>query len=318
MGPVLWRYTLPLTAPLSLAGGLRLPARQGLVLAETDDDGQIRAAAEAAPLPGFSQESVDDAADMLLSALSDSGDWPATAEHPSLQWALACLHDGTLHRATGAACDKVPGRNTNAVGIRTAGYGRSSDTTVTKIKLGPDPLTNAERVKAALAGGARLRLDANRQLSHRDALSLLAALPRQQVDGVEEPCPTLRDSLWVCRRAGLPLWLDETTREHTPAGLLEALGALKSGPEAVGAVVLKPMLLGDKLNVWLDAARAHGWRVIISSTYESPLGLAALQRLAGQVAPEDVHGLDTGHLFEAGHWAWPPVPGAVWQRLWPA
>ncbi len=304
MTPVrsLWRYRIPCRQPLPLPAG-PLAVREGLVLVEQDRFGQVRAAAEAAPLPGFSGETLDEVSAALGRALARTGQWPPASPLPSVQWALRMLRTGA-------------GMTPADTDVPVAGFGRHRDSGIIKVKLGPDLQDNRHRIRQALATGARLRLDANRQLDVRQALTLFSALSPDRVDGVEEPCAGLEESLRVCQRTGLPLWLDETTRECPPDELLRILAGMGADARAIAAVVLKPMLLGDALDAWLDAAGQARWRVILSSTYESPVGLAVLRHLAARIAPDDVHGLDTAHLF-ACTLPWPPEPGLYWRRLWP-
>src|SRR5919199_4782313 len=59
----LYRYSLPLSRPLALKGA-KLSRREGLLLRLTGDDGS-EGWGESAPLPGFSRESLTEAAGQL-------------------------------------------------------------------------------------------------------------------------------------------------------------------------------------------------------------------------------------------------------------
>ena len=61
--------------------------------------------------------------------------------------------------------------------------------------------------------------------------------------------------------------------------------------------MIKPSLVGSLsiCGALVQRARAGNLRVVISSSFESDLGLGLLSRLASVWAPDEPPGLDTGH-----------------------
>ncbi|MGO3347036.1 MAG: o-succinylbenzoate synthase, partial [Halomonadaceae bacterium] len=62
-------------------------------------------------------------------------------------------------------------------------------------------------------------------------------------------------------------------------------------------LVIKPTLIGSlsDCEALVQRARTGNLRVVVSSSFESDLGLGLLARLAGEWAPKEPPGLDTGH-----------------------
>jgi len=294
-------YTLPLGAPLSV-GGRTLRERRGAVLRLEGEEGAV-GWGEAAPLPGFSDESLTDAVDALreragslpgtsvprrIRALPPPG---TTGDPPSVRFALdsallelrAATEDADVPSLLGAehttiALNALVGRaadDLTATGerLRRDGY------RAVKLKVGKAaPERDATRVRALRRGlGARtaLRLDANRAWSFEEALSFAEALPGSaDVEYVEEPLADPGRLVTFTDRTGLPVALDESTRERDPSTIPEAL--------LLGGVVLKPTLLGGlrRAHRWARWADRRGASVVLSGAYESGVGTRLLGALA--------------------------------------
>jgi L-Ala-D/L-Glu epimerase len=281
---------------------------------------------EAAPLPGFSPDRIEDC-ERALNGL-DLRDLPAqlepaqslleelaraSARLPSeLPAARAALETALLElwaRAAGlpawalltgsVACPKprrvaalLMGEPEDA--LAQALSARDRGVTAFKLKVGRAGLLERElaacaRLRAELGTDVELRLDANRAWSTAvvdDHLRRFAAL---QPEFVEEPC-ALADLAALTPNA-VPLALDESLTElrREPA----ALAALvRSG---VCALILKPTLLGgiSACCAWAALARESGVQVILSHAFEGPLGLAASAALALSIGSDAAaHGLD--------------------------
>jgi O-succinylbenzoate synthase len=152
-----------------------------------------------------------------------------------------------------------------------------------KLKVGRRTVArDAERVQAlrrGLGAGPSLRLDANRAWSLDRALAFAGALgPECAPEYIEEP---LRDPTQLptfAEQSGLPVALDETTRERGPS-VLSALAP-------IAAVVLKPTLIGGATATrsWAEAARDVGATPVVSASYESGVGLRLLVVLAAALS----------------------------------
>jgi O-succinylbenzoate synthase len=310
----LYRYRLPLTDSLRV-GGHSLAERQGLLLRVTGPDGR-EGWGEAAPLPGFSPDTLDDAttqarrlrADLpglnlaasSLDALLDR--LPTNATPASVRFAvesaavelLAATQNSSVRRVLGGGDGTValnalipattPDLDAVADRIRRAGY------RAVKVKVGradaEADATRVRRLRGLLGPDVALRLDANRLWTWDAAVAFAEALGDVPLAYVEEPLRTPGRLPEFVEQTGLPVALDETTRERRP----ETLPA----DFPVRAVVLKPTLLGGigETRRWAEWARARDATLVLSASYESGVGLRMLAALAGALS-EAPAGLST-------------------------
>ncbi len=262
-------YRLRLRRPLRLRGGVLLGIREGVLFRDPGSGGL----GDAAPLPGFSQESL---AEVL------HGD-PADPSLPSLVFAAECARQGRLPPVSAAmnalwiAAEESPA----SLARRLAAWRNP----VVKVKPEAEPRPARWLEFLRLRPDARLRVDANRAWTLEQTLRIWRALPAGALHYLEEP---LRDpddypALWA--RAPVPIALDESLRQPEGRPLAEA-GAF------VRALVLKPTLLGGESawRPWADLARRRGMDLIWSSCFESGVGLWHLASLSRGGAAA---GLDT-------------------------
>lgn len=172
-----------------------------------------------------------------------------------------------------------------------------------KVKVGDDG--DADRVAAvrdAVGPHARLRVDANGAWPDADAaVSAIAILAPFDLELVEQPMATIEGLAEVRRRVPVPIAADECVRDLGDARRLARLGA-------ADALVLKVQPLGGVVAA-LEVAEAGGVAVIVSSMYETSIGLAAGLALAA--ALDDLPfacGLGTAGLLAADVVADPLVP----------
>ena len=171
-----------------------------------------------------------------------------------------------------------------------------------KLKVGRDSIADdAARVRALsarLRPGVYLRLDANRSWSLPEALRFAAEVSNCPIEYIEEPLadPALLPEFF--RSTGLPVAYDESLRGRKASDL-----RLFDG---LAAFVLKPQTLGgwSGLEPWVAKARSRGVRIIISSVYESGLGLHMLAQFAaavnaGELTGAAAAGLDTCRALAA-------------------
>lgn len=316
----LYRFRLPLTAPLLLHGET-LEYREGLLLRLIGEDG-ASGWGEASPLPGFSPESLTDAARGLrtlaasivgedatdgwvgaeggLSRLLDSED-PAPSVRFGLElaaWNLyAAATNATLPAVISAGFrDGVPvnGLLAGSSGevlegarrMRRAGY------EAVKLKVGGRAVAEdvglVRAVGGALGENVSLRLDANRAWSMDEAREFARGIEGLRVEYVEEPLADPAGLGEFAREEGVPVALDESLVGMAPEVLAEHGYA--------AAVVIKPSLLGGLSRALRLAERAVGlgMRPVVSSAYETGVGTAALVALAAGIGEEPVPaGLDT-------------------------
>jgi O-succinylbenzoate synthase len=312
----LYRYDLALSEPVTLKDAT-LHRREGALIRLTTDDGS-EGWGEAAPLPNFSPESLQDSIEQLRAIASElvnrklsvnplkSDDTPfteLTSLTPSgrfgLEVALLNLlsthHRKTLPELLGDDPAKVVQTSGLISGsvekvLAEASSMAGEGYRAVKLKVGRRIVSEdaeiVRRVGEILGGGVSLRLDANRAWRFDEALEFARRISGTRVEYVEEPlaAPTRLGEL--AREWGLPVALDES---------LVGMGSEDLGRHAYAkAIVLKPTVLGGVSRV-LDLARrakALGMAPILSSSYESGVGIGALVALAASVRKVPT-GLDT-------------------------
>ncbi|MBW3166187.1 o-succinylbenzoate synthase [Ferrimonas balearica] len=294
----LYPYALPLATPLRFAGQ-SLDQRHGLLI-KLERDGHT-GWGDCAPLPGFSHESLAQC-QSALQALA-AGQIDEAALPPAAHFALDCARwqcEGP-HRLT------LPASIPLLVGTPEQQLAQFDALTTppgeVKLKLARAPMEQEIALVYALLERQPkllLRIDANRGWSAEQASHFAASVPPAALRYVEEPCANLNDSLRVAAQHRLPLALDETTQV--------ADYQYESLP-GVRALVLKPTLIGSlaRLQQLVQQARLDGVEVVLSSSFESNIGLTHLAHLAAELTPDSVPGLDTlaplgADLLEANPW----------------
>lgn len=318
-----FRYTVGLVADVP---GFARRTREGLLLHVRTDAGD-GGWGEAAPLTGFSPESLSEARAQLgtltgalvgrplpantPARLSDLLPDPVLSPlYPSIRWAL----DQALWSAT-ATAHRVPppvlagasprlslpvnrlllARRPNELRSEIedalgGGY------RAVKLKVGTDSVDEETvRVRAAaeaIGDRGTLRIDANRSFSAEQADAFLTAISDLEVDYVEEPVDDPGHFPALAERHSVPLALDETTREVDPE---------TAARRGAAVLVLKPTLLGgyDRTDRFVRAARRHEADAVLTSCFETGVGHRSLAWLARALRIDArPSGLDTYRLFD--------------------
>ncbi len=307
-------YRLPLLAAFQVKG-LVISQREGVLLRVRLD--QAEGWGEIAPLPGFSAENAEHAEeyfaevrDRVLETDFEEGRWLEQFDglfaggvastrfglELAIARALAASRSVTLREflVPGAGSEvavnallsaRAEEAETEADRIKAAGYA------AVKIKVGRGaPAEEAARVKD-LAGrleGVRIRLDANRAWRLADAVTFAKSLSGVAVEYVEEPLQRSGELPLFHRDTGLSVALDETLTD-TPRSVWESY-------EGVAALVVKPTITGGlaRTHRLAQLAKARGWRLVVSSCFESGVATGALCELAAAYGgPDSPAGLDT-------------------------
>ncbi|EQB7289625.1 o-succinylbenzoate synthase [Escherichia albertii] len=303
-----YRWQIPMDAGVVLRDR-RLKTRDGLYVCLRD--GEREGWGEISPLPGFSQESWEEAQSVLLTWVNGwlVGDC-ALPEMPSVAFGVSC--------ALAELADALP----QAANYRAAPL-CNGDPDDLILKLADMPGEKVAKVKVGLYEAVRdgmvvnllleaipdlhLRLDANRAwtpLKGQQFAKYVNPDYRDRIAFLEEPCKTRDDSRAFARETGIAIAWDESLREPDFTFAAE---------EGVRAVVIKPTLTGslDKVCEQVQAAHALGLTAVISSSIESSLGLTQLARIAAWLTPDTIPGLDTLDLMQAQQvrrWPGSPLP----------
>jgi L-alanine-DL-glutamate epimerase-like enolase superfamily enzyme len=306
---------LELTEPFGIAGGSQEVAAMVLVRLELEDG--TSGWGEAAPLPAYNGERVDDALAAIESARprlvgANARAWrqraldvrEPTRASASARCALETALVDALARQNGMSLyewfgGRAPARLTTDVTIpivppesarQAAARWWALGFRTLKVKIGRD--ADLERLLAVHAGapGASLVLDANGGLDASEALALLAALGRHGVPVAlfEQPVPA-QDWAGLARVAAhVRVALDEsvvTARDASEAA--RRLGA----PHVVNVKLMKSGIV-EALDI-VSAARAGGMALMIGGMLESSLAMSASACFAAGVGGFEFVDLDT-------------------------
>ncbi|HDR9902033.1 TPA: o-succinylbenzoate synthase [Escherichia coli C309-64 (10g)] len=290
-----YRWQIPMDAGVVLRDR-RLKTRDGLYVCLRE--GEREGWGEISPLPGFSQETWEEAQSVLLAWVNNwlAGDCELP-QMPSVAFGVSC--------ALAELADRLP----QAANYRAAPL-CNGDPDDLILKLADMPGEKVAKVKVGLYEAVRdgmvvnllleaipdlhLRLDANRAwtpLKGQQFAKYVNPDYRHRIAFLEEPCKTRDDSRAFARETGIAIAWDESLREPDFAFVAE---------EGVRAVVIKPTLTGslEKVREQVQAAHALGLTAVISSSIESSLGLTQLARIAAWLTPDTIPGLDTLDLMQ--------------------
>jgi O-succinylbenzoate synthase len=175
-----------------------------------------------------------------------------------------------------------------------------------KVKVGDaGDVSRVVAVRDAIGPAGRLRVDANGSWDVETAVAAIARLAPFDLELVEQPVAALDDLALVRRRVGVPVAADECVRDVDDARRLAAL-------TAADVLVVKVQPLGG-IAATLDVVAAAGVPVIVTSMYETSVGLAAGLALAAALDELPFAcGLGTAALFAADVVADPLLPVDGW------
>lgn len=321
----IFRYKLPLTAPLKFPMR-HLYRREGLLLRIASEDGSV-GWGEAAPLPGFSREHLQQATRQafklkrVMTGRSVADDWSSLEEIvgkevdesglvPSVHFGFdmgaralrAEVNERTLLDTMDGAGRTVVSVNGLLAGeredvLKDARRMREEGYRAVKLKVGqPDVQADIELVKAvseALGPAVTLRLDANQAWDLDEAEAFAKGIADVRIEFIEEPLYDPMELPDFVDSTELPVALDESLLDLTPEELEEH--------DYAQAVIIKPTLLGGLSYVRHMATRAIelGMTPIISGAYEGGVGTMGLATLAASIGEQDMPaGLDTYRWLE--------------------
>ena len=170
--------------------------------------------------------------------------------------------------------------------------------TALKLKVGShvrsnihEDIAKVSAVNEAIEGKALLHVDANQSCTLNEALQFGNEVGCAAVDYVEEPFKNLEDISEFFYGTTIPVALDESLRTHS-------LREVKS-IGGVEIVVLKPTIIGGLEKTWAMIHEAHSYALeaVVSSSFESSLGISAIGNLAGSFSRDHTAGLDTLKWF---------------------
>jgi len=239
---------------------------------------------EAAPLPGWSIETLDE---VCLFLRNGTGEAPAS---------VRCALEAADAAAWPLHHERVPAnallRGSEEEMLAQARCALANGCDCLKIKT--------ETIKAGMLreflrsilrdapGGCRLRLDPNRAWGFDETLRVAESLADLPISYIEEPLREPGRLPELISKCSVPIALDETLRDIRPRDMEIYKG--------VAALVLKPTLMGGfaVCRQFAEAGSALGMLPVVSSCYESGVGIYALGRFSAVGHPRGL-----GYIFLA-------------------
>ncbi|QEH12334.1 o-succinylbenzoate synthase [Histophilus somni] len=297
----LYQYAIPVDSQLILRNRF-LKKREGLLV--QINCGSFEGWGEIAPLPEFSQETLEQAKDQAIQwlkkwvqARSANQSLSLKGLYPSVAFGLSCAlaemkgeleQEGSYQVAP--LCYGDPDELYDALN-------QMQGEKVAKIKVGMYEANRDGMIADMLLEAIPdlyLRLDANRNWTLAKAQLFAKYVKpehRKRIQFLEEPCKTQEDSRQFAQDTGIALAWDESIREK---------GFQLEKEPHLAAIVIKPTLTGSLQDCAKLIEQAHqlGIKAVISSSIESSLGLTQLARIAKQYTPNVTPGLDTLSLMD--------------------
>jgi O-succinylbenzoate synthase len=328
-----YRYTLPFTESLPFKDNI-LTQREGLIIRAQSADGR-EGLGEVAPLPGFSRETLKEATAICTDWATRlqgetlplkpielaGGEAPWAALPPSVQFGLSTVaamlkrrEDVTPSGLFGRKARDEVSLNALLLGsredmIRQAQEAVEAGHRAVKMKVGrtsiSDSIASVHAVHEALDGQATLRLDANGAWHFRDAEAFALGVTGTTIEFIEEPLDYWKLLFSFRLYTRMDYAVDETLQLH---GLQqtqkiddEEAQHMRQTLKRARAHIIKPTLFGGLRRVtnFIHECTAP-WNCypVISSSFESGLGLILLANLAAVLDTSDIPvGLDTQRWF---------------------
>ncbi|MEG0009610.1 MAG: o-succinylbenzoate synthase [Aeromonas sp.] len=278
----LYRYHLPFTQPLTFHGKVEV-AREGLLVRINDGWGEI------APLPGFSKETLAEAQAEALACLAQLAKGETINPRlPSVQFGIDCARRHWPEQTASLPEPYPLIQGSPQELLKNWKIWLHETPLKAKLKVARYPMRDELALIRLLLDRRptlKLVLDANQGWTREEAWAFCGHLDPNRIEYLEDLCTSFDDIAFVAARTNMPVALDELLSRGEPWQPIPQLKAL----------VLKPTLLGSLANSEALVARARELKlkVIVSSCFESGVGLGQLARLAGEWAPDQAPGLDT-------------------------
>ena len=313
----IYRYALPLKFPIVIRGRSQMRLREGIILSLTLDN-QWQGFGEIAPLQGLEGGEIEE----CLNNLKEFAKGLTVQEFPDeldgffrqidlcplipearfgLETALYSAIARKLQKPLSYFWGKSPSSAIMVNGLlqEEEPLGQAVNDLLRKgfqsikVKAGGAVKKDVERVGAVLKllnNRARIHLDVNQRWSYPDALYFAGAIDPRQIEYLEEPFRDIEKVPVFFRNTGIAVALDESLLEEGAAKIREG----------VKAWVLKPTLIGGlrKALAMANDAKKSGIQIVVSSSFESGIGLFSLIQLAAGLGGTCRAGIDTLKYFE--------------------
>lgn len=300
--------------------------RKGVIIKVDTNSGPVYA--EAAPLPGYSADTLSEVKDWLSVNWEQtekeiekvgSHSWNQVQTPSSLAFALDALHWLYLSAESGLSLSgllfssnendsesrvlvnkTIPIQN-HAVNniLEDIEDSKSKGFRTFKCKVGRDADQELDMIHSIREAHSdiAIRLDANRAFSYSDAVLFMNKLEDADIEYLEEPLnrEDLSQISDLYNQTSVPIAADESAQV-----LSDALDLCKAS--WVNTLVLKPSLIGSFANLFkiVEKAGLNGKKMVLSSTFETAIGRLILAHLSISISSSGdiAHGLATGEWLQ--------------------
>ncbi|XP_004952910.1 protein PHYLLO, chloroplastic isoform X2 [Setaria italica] len=159
--------------------------------------------------------------------------------------------------------------------------------TTVKLKVGrrESPIEDAavlHKIREVVGYQINIRVDANQKWTYEQAVEFGSRAKGLRLEYIEEPVSSVNDLIKFCDKSGLPVALDETI-DNLKGDVIPKLHQFVH--PGIVALVIKPSVVGGFENAAHIAkwAQMHDKMAVISSAYESSVGLASYIQLSHYV-----------------------------------
>ena len=272
----LFAYQLPFKRAIAFKQYV-LTEREGLIVRLTDSCG-VNRFAEISPLPGFSHETLAEVKLEMMALLSSSN--MQLSEHKShfssIQFALNSLLPAHSNALTNhCSIDNIPLLQGNKEQIIQQ-YLQLNKPNLIKLKVARETVNidiATFQSLCQLNPKLSIRADANQAWNAQQADLFFSAINVQQLDYIEEPTGDHDANVLLAERHQATIALDET---------LQQPDFNYQHHHMVKAFIIKPTIIGsrEKIDQLVSIASRQGMEISFSSSFESIVGIQALQALA--------------------------------------
>ena len=312
----IYRYGLPLKSPVLIRGRSQIRSREGIILSLTLDN-RWPGFGEIAPLKGFEGIAIEEHVNSLRQFAKSLTlrEFPEELNElfrqvdsypliPEARFGVETAFYGGIARKLQKPLSCLWGKSPSSA-IMVNGLLQEEEPLEQgvndllrkgfqsiKVKAGGVVKKDVERVQTVLElvnNRARIHLDVNQRWNYDDALYFARAINPKQIEYLEEHFEDTEKVSEFFRKTGIAVALDESLLGKKAAKIREG----------VKAWVLKPTLLGGirKALAVADEARKSGIEIVVSSSFESGIGLFSLIHLAAALGGNCRAGMDTLKYF---------------------
>lgn len=273
--------------------------RSGILIEIIDEHGNV-SLGDIAPLPKWSRETLADSIAQVLKKKNEilKIHWSEqTCFQELTKLALLPSVSFGLESALLSLLSPLPPKNivssallmgTVQESLHQAKLRHAEGYTFAKLKVGHLSFDEAASIIHQLKDLFRLRIDVNRAWTTQASLAFFSKFPLDAFDYTEEPFADPRDLALFSH----PLAVDESFPETLSLRDLESIPMLK-------ALIYKPTIQGGlerckQLHEW---TQKQGVQLILSSSFESRVGLDHIASMAHRLSLPDPIGIGTHHFF---------------------